>query len=111
MNKNQKPVYLDFTSKRSEITSSAVDKNQKPVYLFFQYTSPAVDPNYMDYTFIIKTLSDINKCKIHKDVINSFTHQVFIMAPIDVVEDIENKYSCNIKQFMTDFIKNKHEEL
>ena len=35
-----------------------MNKNQKPVYLFFEYTSPAVDINYMSYTCIIKKLSD-----------------------------------------------------
>ena len=55
-----------------------MNKNQKPVYLFFEYTSPAVDINYMQYTYIIKNLSDTGKCKIHTDVIEAFTHQVFV---------------------------------
>ena len=88
-----------------------MNKNQKPVYLFFEYTSPAVDINYMQYTYIIKNLSDTGKCKIHTDVIEAFTHQVFVTVPKKVIDAYNNKYLCDLYQFETDFIKDKHEKL
>ena len=86
-------------------------KNQKPVYLFFEYTSPAVDINYMSYTYIIRKLLDTGKCKIHTDVIEAFTHQTFITAPKTIIDDYNNKYLCDLYQFETDYIENKHEKL
>jgi hypothetical protein len=88
-----------------------MNNNSNEVYLFIEYTSPVMDPNYMDYTYIIKKLSDTGKCKIHKDVIKAYTTQVFITAPREVIEEYNNKYSYNLFLFETDFIKNKHEKL
>ena len=65
----------------------------------------------MYYTYIIKNLTDTGKCRIHTDVIKAFTHQTFITAPKYVIDEYNNKYLCDLYQFETDYIENKHEKL
>lgn len=84
---------------------------EAPVYLTLMYTSPAVDTNYMDYTYIISKLKETGKCKIHTEVIDNFTHQVFITAPYNIVQECTEKTKCNVMILESGYIAGKHKEL